>query len=135
MKKGPLSPHLSIYKPQITSISSIIGRLCGIYTYIFIISLLWSIIISIYKYNNPSIPFYIAIMAIKTSVPFISFILYSILFITTFCITFFSGTMIRHILWDYNLALELKTASFLGYIITAVSCFFAITTVSIVALI
>jgi succinate dehydrogenase/fumarate reductase cytochrome b subunit len=74
-------------------------------------------------------------MAIKTSVPFISFILYSILFITTFCITFFSGTMIRHILWDYNIALELKTASFLGYIITAFSCFFAITTVSIVALI
>ncbi len=134
MKTRPLSPHLSIYKKQITSGTSIIGRLCGIYVYFFIIAFLWAMIISIYKYNNPSIPFYIIIMALKASTPIISFLSYIILFTTIFALIFFSGTMIRHILWDHNLALDLKTASIIGYIITALACFVPIVVVSIISL-
>jgi succinate dehydrogenase / fumarate reductase cytochrome b subunit len=134
MSTRPLSPHLSVYKPQITSGTSIIGRLCGIYTYIFIIISLWSLIFSIYKYTNPLIPLYIAIMVIKTSAPIVSVISYLILFTTVFCITFFTGTLIRHILWDHNLALELKTASVIGYITIASSAFLSILTVVLIAL-
>ena len=134
MNKRPLSPHLSIYKKQITSGVSIIGRLCGVYVYFFTIVLLWSMIVSIYKYNNPSIPFYLIVMALHASTPVFSFISYIILFVTVFCITFFTGTMIRHILWDHNLALELKTSSILGYIITALACFTSIVVVSLVSI-
>ncbi len=134
MSVRPLSPHLSVYKPQITSGTSIIGRLCGIYTYIFLIISLWSLIFSIYKYTNPLIPLYIAIMVIKTSAPVVSVIAYLILFITVFCVTFFTGTLVRHILWDHNFALELKTASIIGYIIVASSVFLSILAVVLIAL-
>ncbi len=134
MNKRPLSPHLSIYKKQITSGVSIVGRMCGIYVYFFTIVLFWSMIVSIYKYNNPSIPFYLVIMALHASTPIVSFISYIILFVTVFCITFFTGTMIRHILWDHNLALELKTSSILGYIITAISCVAPIVVISWVSI-
>lgn len=134
MLEKPLSPHLSIYKPQITSITSIIGRLCGIYTYFIAILLFWMITFSIYKYNSPLVPIYIIIMAIKTSTLFISLVLYVMLFITTFCVTFFAGTLIRHILWDHNIALELKTASTIGYIIIASATLLSITVVSLIAI-
>ena len=134
MNKRPLSPHLSIYKKQISSGVSIIGRLCGIYVYALTIILLWSMIVSIYKYNNPSIPFYLIVMALHASTPVFSFISYIVLFVTVFCFTFFSGTMIRHILWDHNIALELKTSSILGYIITAFACLASIVVVSLVSI-
>ncbi len=73
-------------------------------------------------------------MAIKTSAPIVSVIAYLILFITVFCVTFFTGTLIRHILWDHNLALELKTASVIGYIIIASSVFLSILAVALIAL-
>ena len=124
MVKRPLSPHLSIYKPQLSSATSIIGRLCGIYTYIFIIITLWAIITSIYRYNNPTMPIYMVVMLLKTSSPLVSTICYAITFITVFCFTFFTGTMIRHILWDYDHALTLKTSNAIGYIIiiSAILC-------------
>ena len=134
MNKRPLSPHISIYKKQITSGVSIVGRMSGIYVYFFTIVLFWSMIVSIYKYNNPSIPFYLVIMALHASTPIVSFISYAILFATVFCVTFFTGTMIRHILWDHNLALELKTSSILGYIITAISCVAPIVVISWVSI-
>ncbi len=134
MNKRPLSPHLSIYKKQISSGVSILGRLCGIYVYALTIILLWSMIVSIYKYNNPSIPFYLIVMALHASTPVFSFISYIVLFVTVFCFTFFSGTMIRHILWDHNIALELKTSSILGYIITAFACLASIVVVSLVSI-
>ena len=116
MVKRPLSPHLSIYKPQLTSVTSIIGRLCGIYTYIFVIVTLWAIITSVYRYNNASMPLYAIVMLLKTS-SIISIIAYIFTFITLFCITFFSGTLIRHILWDYGFALDVKRSNSIAYAI------------------
>jgi len=117
MVKRPLSPHLSIYKPQMTSVTSIIGRLCGIYTYLFVIVALWMIIVSIYRYNNPTMPIYMLVMLLKGSSPILTVIYYIITCITVFCLTFFSGTMIRHILWDHDIALNVRHANTIGYFI------------------
>jgi succinate dehydrogenase / fumarate reductase cytochrome b subunit len=117
MVKRPLSPHLSIYKPQLTSVTSIIGRLCGIYTYILVIVALWAIITSIYRYNNASMPLYAIVMFLKSSSPVLSIIAYIITFVTLFCVTFFSGTLIRHILWDYGFALDVKRSNSIAYAI------------------
>jgi succinate dehydrogenase / fumarate reductase, cytochrome b subunit len=134
MSNRPLSPHLSIYKPQITSGTSIIGRLCGIYVYAFLIISLWSIVFSIYKYTNPTIPLYIVVMALKASTPLFSAFSYLILFITLFCVIFYTGTLVRHIMWDHNLALELKSASVFGYLIIAISVVTAIGAVAFIAI-
>ena len=36
-KERPLSPHLQVYKPQITSISSILHRMAGVFFNVWII--------------------------------------------------------------------------------------------------
>lgn len=43
----PLSPHLTIYKPQLTSILSILHRLTGVIFFLGLIIVLWTIILSL----------------------------------------------------------------------------------------
>lgn len=133
-KSNPLSPHLSIYKPQITSAVSILGRMCGIYTYFFILLSFWFVIFSIYQYTNPVVPLYMAIMAIKISTPLVATFSYIMLFVTAFCLTFYTGTLLRHICWDHNTFLSLKSSSIFGYIIIGVSIILAIIAVLFVAI-
>lgn len=47
-RKRPLSPHLQIYRPQITSVMSILHRLTGIAIYFGMIVLAWWIVNAIY---------------------------------------------------------------------------------------
>lgn len=117
MVKPPLSPHLTIYKPQMTSMTSIIGRICGIYTYLFAIVTLWVIIISSYKASNPAMPIDYIRYLFLTSKSFTLALLYILTFITVFCVTFFTAAMIRHILWDHNIALNVKSSNAIGYLI------------------
>lgn len=136
MVKRPISPHLSVYKPHahITSFTSIAGRACGIYTYLFVIVVLWFVITSIYRYNNPTMPVYMLIMLLKASSPLITVVAYIGTFVTVFCVTFFTGTMIRHILWDHDIALDLRSSVILGYVIIALAVIVPIYTVISIAM-
>ena len=42
----PLSPHLQVYKPQITSVLSIMNRLCGIATSVGTLLMVWWLVAS-----------------------------------------------------------------------------------------
>ncbi len=44
-KKRPLSPHLTIYKPQITSVFSILHRITGVVFFIGLITVMWTFIL------------------------------------------------------------------------------------------
>ena len=44
LKKRPLSPHLTIYKPQVTSILSIMHRITGASMFFGVIFLSWLVI-------------------------------------------------------------------------------------------
>lgn len=44
----PLSPHLSIYKPQITSILSITHRATGVFLFVGVLLLVWWLVTSVY---------------------------------------------------------------------------------------
>lgn len=72
-------------------------------------------------------------MALKTSAPAVSATLYGILFVTVFCSVFYLGTLIRHVLWDYGVGLDLKTASVLGYLIVAFAAVISISSVVFIA--
>ncbi|MFT4967873.1 MAG: succinate dehydrogenase / fumarate reductase cytochrome b subunit [Candidatus Deianiraeaceae bacterium] len=134
LNNRPLSPHLSIYKPQITSSVSIIGRMSGVYVYLFLIISLWLVIYSTYEYTSPMVILYIVLLALKVSTPLISVISYIILIVTVFCFTFFSGTLIRHILWDHSLLLDLKSSSVFGYLIIAFSVLLSVSSVVFIAM-
>ena len=49
-KNLPLSPHLQIYKPQMTSITSIMHRITGVYLFIGTLILSWFFIY--YQYQT-----------------------------------------------------------------------------------
>ena len=113
MKKNnlPISPHLQIYKPQITSILSISHRITGIalnFSLIIIVLGLFCLTLG-EKYFT----YFILIMS---SIP-----LKIIMFLTIlgFCYHFLNG--IRHIIWDFGLFLENKSSAILGYLVVALS--------------
>ena len=113
MKKNnlPISPHLQIYKPQITSILSISHRITGValnFSLIIIVLGLFCLTLG-EKYFT----YFIFIMS---SIP-----LKIIMFLTIlgFCYHFLNG--IRHILWDFGLCLENKSSAILGYLVVALS--------------
>ena len=113
MKKNnlPISPHLQIYKPQITSILSISHRITGValnFSLIIIVLGLFCLTLG-EKYFT----YFIFIMS---SIP-----LKIIMFLTIlgFCYHFLNG--IRHIIWDFGVFLENKSSAILGYLVVALS--------------
>ena len=113
MKKNnlPISPHLQIYKPQITSILSISHRITGV-------SLNFSLIIIVLGLFCLTLgeKYFTYFIFIMSSIP-----LKIIMFLTIlgFCYHFLNG--IRHIIWDFGLFLENKSSAILGYLVVALS--------------
>lgn len=109
MKKNelPISPHLQIYKPQLTSVLSISHRIAGI----FLISLL------------PLVTIWLTCLILGESIYQI-FIQIMSLFISKIILIFicfgFSYHMlngIRHIFWDFGVGVDIKNSSIWGVVI------------------
>lgn len=107
MKKLPLSPHLQIYKPQMTSILSISHRISGlIMLVIFPITLLW--ILTLFFGEN-SYNFFLKIFN-NILVKLVLFLIFSLL-------TYHSLNGIRHLFWDLGIGVSIKASFFWGKII------------------
>ena len=116
--KNPLSPHLQIYKPQITSVLSIIHRFTGIFLGIGMILLTWwlfSITIGPEMYQ-------------RTLDIISSWIGLSILFsfIASFFYHLFNG--VRHLIWDAGIGFEIKTVTVTGWLIIFLSIIISLLT-------
>ena len=109
-KNRPLSPHLSVYKYQITSVLSILHRITGIILFFSLIIISWWLIISTTK-NFPQC--YLKLF----NCGIIQLALFGILF----SLFYHSSNGIRHIFWDLGYGFEIKTAEKTGWIVIAVS--------------
>ena len=101
----PLSPHLTIYKPQITSLMSITHRITGVFQSIglliiciFLISLLFG------SQIHNTLQIFINHIVGKTFFIFYTFSL---------CYHLFNG--IRHLAWDLGLGFNLNNVNYTGY--------------------
>ena len=103
----PLSPHLQIYKPQITSILSIFHRLTGISLSIgsFII-VAWIVSLSM------GIESYSYFMSIVDN-----WFVQIITFGFVFALFYHFSNGIRHLFWDAGLGFELKSVYISGSIV------------------
>ena len=110
-QQRPLSPHLQVYKPQLTSILSILHRITGIVLSLSLVLLTYWL----YALANGESS-YTGIQSLLASRlgALILFILSWILFYHLF-----NG--VRHLLWDIGIGLELKTSYLSGYIVVAAS--------------
>ena len=101
----PLSPHLTIYKPQITSLMSITHRITGVFQSvglliicIFLISLIFG------SQIHNTLQIFVNHIVGKTFFIFYTFSL---------CYHLFNG--IRHLAWDLGLGFNLNNVNYTGY--------------------
>lgn len=92
MNNRPLSPHLQIYKIQVTTFFSIMHRITGMFLFFLLILLSWCFILHVYF---PEL-FILKCLNILLSSAVIK-LLYIFCFVV-FAYHFFNG--IRHLLWD-----------------------------------
>ncbi len=114
--KRPLSPHLQIYKPQLTSILSISHRITGLILSGF------SIIIPITLYFIISGENIFNDFKLILSHYFFKLFFIFIIFVLSYHFT--NG--IRHLLWDLGLGLEIKESYLSGYIVIISSLLFTV---------
>ena len=109
--KRPLSPHLQIYKPQLTSVLSITHRITGVLLSIlslFIPLTLLSVALGIEYFN---------ILKVFLTNIFIQLLITASIFVLAYHLL--NG--IRHLFWDYGLGLSMKDTYVSGYLVLIVS--------------
>ena len=111
-KERPLSPHLQIYKPQITSVLSIMHRITGVaLTFGTVLIVLWITTLSLgenfYQY------YMIFIKSWFGNLILIGF---------TFALFYHLSNGIRHLFWDFGYGYELNTV-FMSGVAVLISAF------------
>lgn len=105
MTNRPLSPHLQIYRPQLTSVLSILHRITGVALAVGTILLVYWLIAAA---SGPE-AFAVATGIIGSWIGLI------LLFGWTFALFFHLANGIRHLFWDAGLGFELKTVYASGW--------------------
>ena len=105
MTNRPLSPHLQIYRPQLTSVLSILHRITGVALAVGTILLVYWLIATA---SGPE-----AFAAANGIIG--SWIGLILLFGWTFALFFHLANGIRHLFWDAGLGFELKTVYASGW--------------------
>ncbi len=124
-KQRPTSPHLQIYKWNISSLTSILHRFTGVLLYTSIVAISWYIVYYTYQIN-------IAESADSCDCPmkkiFDSIFLLAAIGVT-FSLYYHFANGIRHLFWDIGKGFEKKTARTSG--IFAISASLVLTIITI----
>lgn len=100
----PLSPHLTIYRPQMTSMSSIMVRMTGIALLFLSVILVWWLL---------------AASTSESAFSFVDGLLKSwlgtlVLLGTVWAIYYHMLGRLRHVIWDFGYCLDVQVAEKLG---------------------
>jgi succinate dehydrogenase / fumarate reductase cytochrome b subunit len=111
MTNRPISPHLQVYKPQLTSVLSILHRITGVALAIGTILLVYWLIAAA---SGPE--------AFASAEALIGSWLGRVLLLGwTFALYFHLTNGIRHLFWDAGLGFELKTVYASGWTVVALA--------------
>jgi succinate dehydrogenase / fumarate reductase cytochrome b subunit len=116
-KNLPLSPHIQIYKPQISSFTSILHRATGIFLYIGIVVICWYIIYYTYQADiavdgdlDEKYCHYSAI-----------YFIYTVGLAWSFSLYYHLCNGIRHLFWDAGKGFNKNAANRNGVLVLAIS--------------
>ena len=101
----PLSPHLTIYRPQMSSISSILVRISGVSLSFGFVLIVWWLLaastnIKYFESANSILSTWFGIVVLIGSV---------------WALCYHSLGGIRHLIWDMGYGFDLKTADRMGW--------------------
>ena len=115
-KNNPLSPHLQIYRWQISSLLSIAHRIVGVINIIAITSIcVWSLLLLLGNENYHSINYFLNTFLGK-------FLAVSLCWTFSFHIL----NELRHLMWDLGYGFDLKVSKITGALVLISSFVFAI---------
>lgn len=118
----PLSPHLTIYRPQLTSMTSILTRITGNALIVAALLVVWWFLAA------ASSPEYFAVAdAVVTS-----WFGDLVMFLSLWVLWYHTLAGIRHLIWDNALMLEIETAEKLGWAVIGGSVVLTILTAIII---
>ena len=105
--KRPLSPHLTIYRPQLTSVLSILHRITGI-------ALLLAVILIVIWFGAVALgPYY----SNRIDTVFDHILVRLILVSATWAMWYHTCTGVRHLIWDAGYLLETKWINPTAYVV------------------
>lgn len=118
----PLSPHLSIYRPQITSVTSILTRITGNAMLLAALLIVWWFLAA------ATSPEYFAV----ANGVITSFVGDAIMTLSLWGLWYHGLAGIRHLIWDNAIGLELATAEKLGWAVIGGSVILTILTLIVI---
>jgi succinate dehydrogenase / fumarate reductase cytochrome b subunit len=118
----PLSPHLSIYRPQLTSITSILTRITGNALIVASLLIVWWFLAA------ATSPEYFALAdAVLTS-----WFGDLVMFLSLWALWYHTLAGVRHLIWDNAKMLDLDSAYKLGYAVIGGSGLLTLLTVAVI---
>jgi succinate dehydrogenase / fumarate reductase cytochrome b subunit len=124
-KKAPTSPHLQIYRWNISSLTSIFHRLTGVILYVSIIAISWYVVFYTYQ-TNISLSDETCDCMMKEIMNFVFAIAGCGL---TFALYYHFCNGVRHLFWDIGKGFEKETAQTNGFVVIITSAIFTILTI------
>ncbi|SIS83535.1 succinate dehydrogenase subunit C [Roseivivax lentus] len=118
----PLSPHLQVYRPQLTSMTSILTRITGNALIVAMFMIVWWFIAA------ASGPDYFALANGFVTSWFGDLVL----FLSLWALWYHTLAGVRHLIWDYAIGLEIEVAEKLGWGVIGGSILLTILTVIII---
>lgn len=110
-KKRPLSPHLQVYNPQITSVLSILHRITGVILALGSLLLLWVLV----SLSMGEQSFVGTSMYLSSSIGKLALMGYSA------CLMYHLFNGIRHLFWDIGKGFEISSVYRSGYAVIVLS--------------
>lgn len=117
----PLSPHLQVYRPQLTSITSILTRITGNALIVAVVLIAWWLLAASY---GPA--YYATANAVVTS--WFGTLVFTL---SLWALWYHTLAGLRHLYWDTGRGLEIRTAEKLGIAVIAGSFVLTILTILI----
>lgn len=117
----PLSPHLTIYRPQLTSITSILIRITGNALILSTLLIVWWLFSA-----ATSVQYFLVADGIMNS-----WFGKLVLIASLWAVWYHLLGGVRHLIWDRAIGLDLKTAEYLGWSVIVGSLLLTIGTVAI----
>ncbi|MGF1447175.1 MAG: succinate dehydrogenase, cytochrome b556 subunit [Pikeienuella sp.] len=117
----PLSPHLQIYKPQYTSVLSILHRITGVGLTLGAVLVVWWLVAA------ATGPEYFALADGALS----SVLGQLVLLGSLWALAYHTANGVRHLFWDMGYGFDLKTAERSGYAVVAASVVLTLIVVAI----
>lgn len=127
-KAKPTSPHLQIYKWNISSITSIMHRATGVLLYFSIVAIVWYVIYFAYQINLTQFD---ETCDCPARAIFQNIFALAAIFVT-FSLYYHLCNGIRHLFWDIGKGFELKTARRNGYLVVFLALLLTAVTASAV---